>query len=279
MVSALALKQGNIVFSENIGGCNFTSRKIDRHIELIRALGIEIKKEESDCVAFKTHDVHDIIFDCATNFGIPSVGVTTHALIAAMVFQGKMHLVNVAQEPAIESLVNYVRMATGKRISCGDNSITVESTRTTGIFLPCKLQVPCDLTIAFTFVALAMATKSTIMLIGPQFSKSLRELLHKSNVKITVMRKGVLVVANEAIHPQLIECRPWPGIPTDIGPVFSAGLLGISGRTKIIDYVYNGRSSHIDSLKVIGRRRMKIKKNLKDFVYSVVCQKKRVKII
>jgi UDP-N-acetylglucosamine 1-carboxyvinyltransferase len=84
LLSALAFKYGHTSIRKNIGGCNFSVRPIDRHLELLSELGLRLEKSEGEIIVRKIRQHSGVNFNCSTKFG-PSVGVTIHAVLVALV--------------------------------------------------------------------------------------------------------------------------------------------------------------------------------------------------
>jgi len=251
LVSACALKFGQTEIGVNIGGCCFTNRLIDRHLDLINAFGISLNRIGENYVVKKIKTVNEINFDCSTKFG-PSVGVTAHALIAALVFKGEMTLTNIALEPAVGVLIDFLKKSTGRKITLENRKIKIYSINSV-TYSDSKILLPCDTTIALTYVATVMATKGYIFLKGMgNLLFSVKTLLKKINVQLEKTEEGLHVCISSIIHPKLIECKPWPGIPSDSGPIIIAGLSRHKGETRLVDKIYDSRSTHVEGLNRMG---------------------------
>lgn len=251
LVSAMALKFGEVIFTPNIGGCDFTNRKIDHHLDLIKAFGITIKKKDSDFIAVKTSSPDKVEFDCSTKFGA-SVGITCHALITALVFNREIILHNIAIEPAPVILIKFLKSATNRTILVNGNNIIIKPVKTVS-YNSAEISLPYDLTIACTYIAAGMANGGNIYLKRiANLIPSVANLLDKMNVKYFLEKEEIEFQISNITHPEYIECTPWPGFPSDIGPIFVASLCMHKGQTKLIDRVYDKRSSHVAGLNKMG---------------------------
>lgn len=227
LISASALKFGRTEIDSNIGGCCFTDRLIDRHLDLINAFGISLNNSENKYLAVRTKTINTIDFDCSTKFG-PSVGVTAHALITALVYKGELILRNVALEPVIEVLIDFLRKTTGRKVTLKDRVIKILSIKKT-CHLKAAISLPHDATVALTYVSMSIATEGNIYLRRVKsLLPSINTLLDKMNVRYNATKDGLCVSASKIIHPKLIECTPWPGIPSDAGPIIISGLCKYS---------------------------------------------------
>lgn len=250
--SSLASKTSCLLPS-SIGGCSFASRPIDRHLDLMKAFGIDVAKKTDGLLATRYLMPSSVDFDCSTKFG-PSVGVSGHALINLLHFPGEVRLSSVAIEPTVMALIEFVRLGTNREIVRVGRSI----------FCPAvskiehhdvRITIEPDWNVGYTILAAAMATKGRVELKNvdrlPPFSDS---LLQSMNISYSSLPDGITLDCAKLINPREIHCRPWPAVPSDIGPVLAAGLAPNIGCSKVFDHVYDKRSSHVLGLIAMGYR-------------------------
>lgn len=93
------------------GGCEIGLRPIDLHLSGLRQLGVDVREEggliRCDGRHMRAGTVH---------FDYPSVGATENVMMAAALLKGRTVLSNVAREPEITDLQNFLN-AMGARIS------------------------------------------------------------------------------------------------------------------------------------------------------------------
>ncbi len=91
LVTPLALKGSKVSF-KGTAGCSFTTRAVDRHFALMDAFGLKVD-HNGDFYEITQDQSRDMVnFDCSTESGIPSVGVTCHALMASLVYDREVEL-------------------------------------------------------------------------------------------------------------------------------------------------------------------------------------------
>ncbi len=85
------------------GGCNIGSRPIDQHLKGFRALGAEVEIEHGKIVAEaeKLRGTH-------MYFDVVSVGATINVMMAATMAEGTTILENVAKEPHVVDVANFL---------------------------------------------------------------------------------------------------------------------------------------------------------------------------
>ena len=85
------------------GGCNFGVRPIDQHLKGLEALGAQATIND-DVIHVKA----DRLIGAHVYFDIVSVGATINVMLAAVKAQGVTILENVAKEPHIVDLANFL---------------------------------------------------------------------------------------------------------------------------------------------------------------------------
>ena len=98
------------------GGCSFSHRPIDMHIDAAVGFGATV---DGNILTLRQSKPTEI------SFRLPSVGATVNALILAANTKGVSVLRGAAREPHISALISYLRSAGAKIKSSGD-VITVE---------------------------------------------------------------------------------------------------------------------------------------------------------
>lgn len=246
------LKYGRAVFSIP-GGCTFTSRPIDKHVEFLEACGgvVETDVANNVFVATMQEKPENVVGDCQTNWA-PSVGVAANGYLAAL-SGTDIKLKNVAIDAACRALVSLLE-ACGADVSV-DNEQR-KSTASMGVAQSKELKItlPYDDTVAMTYVMTAVSTRSSITL--NNFTPNQQLLTLMSNMGITVTREKKSVGV-DARHPRMpsndIVCAAYPELASDIGPMIAGGLVTLpEGEVDLIDTVYDNRSSHVHDLQIMG---------------------------
>ncbi|WP_081756633.1 UDP-N-acetylglucosamine 1-carboxyvinyltransferase [Gorillibacterium massiliense] len=229
------------------GGCAIGERKINLHLDGLRALGAEI--EEScgmiHCRAEKLTGT-DIYLD------FPSVGATENIMMAAAAADGMTIIHNAAREPEIQDLQNFL-CAMGARIyGAGTGTITIEGiTR----FTPCTYRIIPDRIVTGTLMVAAAATRGNVTLerVIPSHVTSLIHVLRRSGVQITV--SGDIMNVQCHTRPKRVErviTSPFPAFPTDLQSLLMVLLSLADGLSIIKETVFEGRFKHVDELSRMG---------------------------
>jgi len=195
LITPLALRSGKVIL-EKIGGCNFAERKIDLHLRLAEAFGIRIEQDKNKFYAVRERVPDRVVFNCATVYG-PSVGVTCHSLLASMLFDGEVILYNVAKECAPSLLVDYIRLATNRLVETDGDTIKLPRCGSI-IYKSVEINPPSDVTVAFTFISAAIATRGSVFINGlVNLPPSILDTLKDMNVSWEFVQSGMFVSAKK----------------------------------------------------------------------------------
>ena len=137
------------------GGCSIGSRPIDQHLKGFRALGAEIEIEQGKIVA-ETEELKGthIYFD------VVSVGATINVMMAATMATGTTIMENVAKEPHVVDIANFLNSMGANIRGAGTNVIKIKGVerlhKTEYSIIPDQIE-------AGTFMFAAAATKGDVV--------------------------------------------------------------------------------------------------------------------
>ena len=103
------------------GGCAIGARPIEQHIKGFEALGAEIHLENGNIYA----STKEGLKGANIHLDFPSVGATQNIIMGASLAQGKTVIENVAKEPEIVDLANYINEMGGNVVGAGTDTITI----------------------------------------------------------------------------------------------------------------------------------------------------------
>lgn len=229
------------------GGCEIGLRPIDLHLSGLRQLGVDVREEggliRCDGRHMRAGTVH---------FDYPSVGATENVMMAAALLKGRTVLSNVAREPEITDLQNFLN-AMGARISgAGTHTVTVEGVdRLRGVSY-CPMP---DRIVAGTLLAAAAATGGDIRLTNVPcrdlyavFTK-MREM----GCEIDEEESAVRLRAPQRLTAfQQLQTQPHPGFPTDMQAQMLALAAMAKGTSVVVENVFENRFAHAGDLNRMG---------------------------
>lgn len=229
------------------GGCKIGSRPMDLHFKGLSGLGVEV---------FMTHGTVSARAKKMTGSKIyldfPSVGATENIMMAACLAQGQTVLENVAKEPEIVDLANFLNCLGGKVRGAGTDIIKIEGVEELGGCL--RYPVIPDRIEAGTFMVAAVATGGEIELenVIPTHMEPTCAKLRETGVEITETGEALKVAANGKLKPIDLKTLPYPGFPTDMQSQFMSMLCKVSGTSIIIENIFENRFQVVDELKRMG---------------------------
>ena len=230
------------------GGCNFGSRPIDQHLKGFRALGATIEDPtESGAIIAETQGL------IGTNIylDVVSVGATINVILAATRAKGVTIIENVAKEPHIVDLANFLNAMGAKIKGAGTDVIKVYGTEHlhggTYSIIPDQIE-------AGTFMVAAAATGGDILVknVIPKHMDSVSAKLVETGAEVIEFDDSIRVRGGETIKPVNIKTLPYPGFPTDMQPQFVALLAAAKGTSIVTESVWESRFQHVDELRRMG---------------------------
>ena len=228
------------------GGCPIGVRPIDQHIKGFEALGAEVVIEHGAVSVKADKLVGSNIF-----FDVVSVGATINVMIAATMAEGVTVLENVAKEPHVVDVANFLNTMGANIKGAGTDVIKITGVKK---LEGCNYSVIPDQIEAGTFMISAVATKGdiTIKNIIPKHLESITAKLTEMGAVIEEYDDSLRVTVDGPLKGVNIKTMPYPGFPTDIQQPMAALLSVVSGRSLIAESIWENRHKHIDELKKMG---------------------------
>ena len=228
------------------GGCPIGVRPIDQHIKGFEALGARVVINHG-CVTVEA----DRLIGTNIFFDVVSVGATINVMLAATLAEGTTTLENVAKEPHVVDVANFLNSMGANVKGSGTDII-----RITGVkeLKGCTYSVIPDQIEAGTFMIAAAATKGKITIenVIPKHLESISAKLEEMGAEVTENGDSVTVSASGVLKAVNVKTQPYPGFPTDVQQPFSTLLCIAKGRSKVTESIWESRFKHVDELKKMG---------------------------
>lgn len=231
------------------GGCNIGVRSMDLHFKGLIGLGAEIGIEKGCIRAFCKRLRGSRIY-----LDFPSVGATENIMMAACLAEGQTILENVAKEPEIVDLANFLNCLGAKVRGAGTDIIKIEGTSSLGGGI--RYPVIPDRIEAGTYMIAAAATRGDVQLenIIPLHLEPLRAKLREAGVEVIEGEDYLRVKCVDSLKPIDIKTLPYPGFPTDLQSQMMALLATVDGTSLITENIFENRYQIVDELKRMGAR-------------------------
>lgn len=229
------------------GGCKLGERKYDLHVMLLERLGAEVWEEgEFLCAKAKEKRLK------GTDIHLPlrSTGATENAILCGTLARGTTTIWNPHVRPEIIDLVNLLnKMGASIRVY-GQKCIVVEGkTKLTGV----KHDVIPDNMEALTWAIGSVITNGDVEITNFPYEHLEVPLvfLRESGMKM-YREKNAMIVRGGAPYPLEISTGPYPGINSDMQPLFAVYGAMSNGISKIIDLRFPGRYGYAEELAKMG---------------------------
>ena len=194
------------------GGCNIGSRPIDQHLKGFRALGADVDIEHGKIIAEADHLRGKHIY-----FDVVSVGATINVMMAATMADGLTIMENVAKEPHVVDVANFLNSMGANIRGAGTDVIKIRGVQrlhsTEYAVIPDQIE-------AGTFMFAAAATRGdvTVLNVIPKHLEATVAKLTEIGCEIEEFDDAVRVVSKGGLRSTHVKTLPYPGFPTDMQP-------------------------------------------------------------
>ena len=229
------------------GGCAIGSRPVNYHLNALKKLGAEIELRDGYILAkAKKLKGTEIVME-----GITVTG-TENLMMAATLAEGTTKLSNVAKEPEIVDLEEFLN-SMGARVSgAGSDLIIIEGVKS---LRGCEHTIPADRIEAGTYLVAAALSKGTVEIkkAQPFRMTNILEALRLCGFQIDVMEDSIqLSTVSDSITPIDITTAPFPGFPTDMQAQFTVLNALANGSSVVTENIFENRFMHVQELNRMG---------------------------
>jgi len=229
------------------GGCAIGSRPVNFHLEALKQLGAEIELVNGYIEAKAKRLVGaEIRFE-----GITVTG-TENIMMAACLAEGMTTLRNVAKEPEIEDLANFLNSMGANIQGAGTDEIIIQGVESLG---GTNFHIPSDRIEAGTYLVAGALTGGNIKIndINPEKLRIVLDKIRLTGADIKTTDNSIHLIMNiDRPRPVDIETSPFPGFPTDMQAQFSVLNALADGKSIIKENVFENRFMHILELNRMG---------------------------
>lgn len=238
------------------GGCKLGERKYDIHVMLLEALGARVWEEEEMLLAQAPKgglvgaDIH---------LPIRSTGATENAILCGTLAKGTTRVWNPHIRPEILDLIALLRKMGAKIEVRGQESIIIEGVDS---LASASHAVMPDNIEALTWLVGAVVTGGDVVLHDFPFEHLEVPLVHLRESGVVLYRhENSAIVRGGNTYPIEISTGPYPGINSDMQPLFAVLGAVAKGQSHIIDLRFPGRYGYMDELAKMGVQ-FEVKENL-----------------
>jgi UDP-N-acetylglucosamine 1-carboxyvinyltransferase len=250
----LAHRMGKIQIQKRLKGCSLGIRELDPRIEAMKALGATVTYDEIiEINAENGFHSGEVWFDYQA---VVSTGIY---LLTAVLAKGTSSAINVASEPQIQDLANFLVKIGANIEGIGTNKLTVHGVdKLSG----CEFRVVDDYYEVATFLAIGAMTGGEIRVNtqNQEHMGMILKMFERLGVSIEVgenyykVSKSNLIIEQPMTRNMLpkIEAAPWPYFPVDLLPPFVALATKAHGEIMFWNKIYEGGLLWISELMKFG---------------------------
>uniref|UniRef100_UPI003AB75B4F UDP-N-acetylglucosamine 1-carboxyvinyltransferase n=2 Tax=Lachnospiraceae TaxID=186803 RepID=UPI003AB75B4F len=184
-------------------------------------------------------------------FDVVSVGATINVMMAAAMAEGVTILENVAKEPHVVDVANFLNSMGANIKGAGTDVIKIKGVeklhKTEYSIIPDQIE-------AGTFMFAAAVTKGdvTVLNVIPKHLEATIAKLEEIGCEIEEFDDAVRVVAKTRLKHTQVKTLPYPGFPTDMQPQIGVTLALCEGTSIIAESIFENRFKYLDELARMG---------------------------
>lgn len=229
------------------GGCDIGARPIDIHLKGLEDLGVKINFEDDKIFCDGTNMHSGVV-----HLSFASVGATENLMMASVFLKGTTELFNVAKEPEIVDLQNFLNSMGCKISGAGTNKITicgVDKLHAT------KYMPIGDRIVAGTLMVATAITGGNVVLKNADFknNEDLIKKLLSVGCQIDV-KSDIINITSKGRLPSIpiIDTQVYPSFPTDMQAQIMSLQAVSNGVSVITENVFESRFKHVPELIKMG---------------------------
>jgi UDP-N-acetylglucosamine 1-carboxyvinyltransferase len=230
------------------GGCVLGTRATDLHEQAFVALGCDVHNAHGYLIAeSRLGRLHG----ATVEFRMPSVGATKNAMLAAVLADGTTTLRNVAMEPEVVDLADFLNAMGAKILGHGSDTIVIDGvSELHGV----EYEIIADRIVTGTLLLAGAVTRGdvTINRCKPQHLRAVLDKLVECGVVATTGEDWIRVKADGITGGTDILTAPYPGFPTDLQPQVVGFLCTCPGTSVVEESIFNARFSYVNELARMG---------------------------
>ena len=231
------------------GGCSLGERKYDIHVNLMEAMGANVSEEEGYLYA-ENKRIKKRLKAVEYHLPIRSTGATENAIMMGCLAEGVSRIWNPHIRPEILDLISMLKKMGAKIEVRGQESIIIEGVNFLGSVNHCIIP---DNMQAFTYLmAGAIAGKKLLISNFPFKDLEIPLIFLKNSGLKYYEYENELLISRCEHFPIDISTGPFPGINSDMQPLFAVWGALSKGKSVITDLRFVERYGYIVEMSKMG---------------------------
>lgn len=260
--SSIGLISSSLITNKKItfcspGGCRFSERPIDAHLNLLKQFGNVIQSDSEHFIALKNNVTPDRISCNCYAQATSSIGVFFNILLTAYVFSNEIVIFGASKEPVIKQLLMFLKGTTNRTFIEDGNRIIIPTVNKV-IVRDCKFKIKPDMTMAISYILANFDKLKKVSFVGVKkenFSNAQLVFLKKIGISIFDTDNGIKCTPDTFYskpEEMILRFGQTPDISTDLAPVIASFLSEKEIKSILVDYTYYERYSHVRLLNDRG---------------------------
>jgi len=229
----------------NPGGCNIGERKFDLHIDGLKLLGGNFKfceTIEATCTSLKGNEI---------NFYLPTTSGTQNIILGALAAEGETVLKNANTRPENMDFGDFLK-SMGADLDIRNRVVKARGSATPLHGTDYTIMNGPDELVTYIIAAAITGGEIQIENANLKYAPTDFRVLRDAGVEIFEWGNSVYVSSRAPLHPIDIFTTPYPGINSDMQPLYSVLASFIAGESTVTDMRFTDRFQYVDGLKKFG---------------------------
>ena len=228
------------------GGDQLGPRPVQMHLDALEKMGAKFERDHGVLIG-RTEGLKGV----EVNLPYASVGATENTLLAAVLAEGKTVIENAAREPEIVDIVNMLKKMGANISGEGTSEIIIEGVKKLN---PTDHEVIGDRVAAGTFLATIFSTKGSgkVNGVNPEHLPMELKKFQEMGAIVEFEESSISIEYQDVINSIEIATLPFPGVATDLQPIFGSALLMAEGTSILTENVYDQRFQWIPEVQRMG---------------------------
>ena len=228
------------------GGDQLGPRPVQMHLDALEKMGAKFELDHGVVIG-RTEGLKGV----EVNLPYASVGATENTLLAAVLAEGKTVIENAAREPEIVDIVNMLKKMGANISGEGTSEIIIEGVKKLN---PTDHEVIGDRVAAGTFLATIFSTKGSgkVNGVNPEHLPMELKKFQEMGAIVEFEESSISIEYQDVINSIEIATLPFPGVATDLQPIFGSALLMAEGTSILTENVYDQRFQWIPEVQRMG---------------------------
>lgn len=230
------------------GGCNIGQRPIDIHIAALKKMGVTVTEEYGSIDCFCRNKLRG----AKITLSFPSVGATENIILASVLAEGTTVITNVAREPEIVCLADFLNKCGGNINGAGGGTIVIEGVKE---LHGCEFEIMPDRIAAATYLACTASAGGEIAVRGciPRHIEAVNSVFEQMGCIAHTSADTVFFSAPRNLRAvDIIRTTVYPGFPTDCQAFVMAALCRAEGTSVFVENIFENRYRHTEELRRMG---------------------------